>query len=238
MTVAATAWPTLVAAATLGLAGSAHCLGMCGGIAAAGGAGRSPWQGLLFNLGRIAGYAALGTGVGALVGAALDGLPVRPLAVGLRGLAALLMLALGLALLTGRDLLSLERLGAAVWSRIRPLAGRSLALPAGLRFATLGLLWGFLPCGLVYSALSLAAASGSAAAGGMTMLAFGLGTLPSMLAVTLAGATVTKRFAGLRTRRVAGVLMILFAVWTALGPLAPHPGRGQDAPAGHSPMHH
>ena len=238
MIVAASHWPTLVAAATLGLAGSAHCLGMCGGIAAAGGAGRSPLQGILFNLGRVAGYAALGTGIGALVGAALDGLPVRPLTIGLRVFAALLMLALGLALLTGRDLLSLERIGAAVWSRIRPLAGRSLSLPAWLRFATLGVLWGFLPCGLVYSGLSLAAASGSAAGGGMTMLAFGLGTLPAMLAVTLAGATITKRFAGLRSRRVAGVLMILFAVWTALGPLAPHPGHGREQSAGPSHTHH
>ena len=221
----------LAAAATLGFAGSAHCLGMCGGIAAAGGTGRSTVQGILFNLGRLAGYAVLGGGVGALVGAVLGGLPVRPFAIGLRFLAALLMLVLGLALLTGRDLLSLERLGAAVWQRLRPLAARSIALPAGLRSAGRGVLWGFLPCGLVYSALSLAAASGSATAGSLTMLAFGLGTLPAMLAVTLAGAAITRRFAGLRTRRLAGILMIGFAVWTALGFLAPHPpGQGASAP--------
>ncbi len=231
-------WPLLAAATTLGFAGSAHCLGMCGGIAAAGGTGSNPLQGILFNLGRLAGYSLLGGGVGALVGAALGGLPIRPFAIGLRLVAALLMLLLGITLLTGRDLLSLERLGAAVWQRLRPLAGRSMALPGGLRFAGLGILWGFLPCGLVYSALSLAAAAGSAAAGSLAMLAFGLGTLPAMLAVTLAGSAVTRRFAGLRTRRLAGLLMIGFALWTALGFLAPHPaGRGEPAPA-HQHMKH
>jgi sulfite exporter TauE/SafE len=80
----------------------------------------------------------------------------------------------------------------------------------------------------VYSALALAAVAGSGVAGAGTMLAFGAGTLPSMLAVTLAGTAVTRRFAGTRTRTAAGVLMIAFAAWTALGPMAPH--------AGHRPM--
>lgn len=233
-----TGWPLLAAAATLGFAGSAHCVGMCGGIAAAGGTGSNVLQGILFNLGRLAGYALLGGGVGALVGAALGGLPVRPFAIGLRLLAALLMLLLGIALLTGRDLLSLERLGAAVWRRLRPLAGRSLALPGGFRLAVLGVLWGFLPCGLVYSAISLAAAAGSAAAGSLAMLAFGLGTLPAMLAVTLAGSAVTRRFAGLRTRRLAGLLMIGFAIWTAFGFLGPHPPGHGGTPPAHEQMGH
>lgn len=232
-------WPALAAAVTLGLAGSVHCLGMCGGIAAAAGTRtRSDGAGfaaLTFNAGRIASYALLGAVVGALVGAAVTQLQVRPFAITLRVLAGLLMLAMGLSLLTGRDLLLLERLGGRVWNRVRPLAGRALVLPAPLRFAGLGLVWGLLPCGLVYSALALAAASGSGPGGAATMLAFGAGTLPAMLAVTLAGGAVTRRFAGLRTRRVAGVLMIVFAAWTALGFLAPHaPGHRQGGPpAGH-----
>jgi sulfite exporter TauE/SafE len=228
-------WPLLAAAATLGFAGSIHCLGMCGGIAAAtgarlgevGGSAAIP-RGIVFNAGRILSYAALGALVGSLAGAALGQLPVRPLVVVLRLLAALLMLALGLSLLSGRDLLSLERLGGRLWARMRPLAGRALGLPGPLRFGALGLLWGFLPCGLVYSALALAAVAGSGMAGAATMVAFGAGTLPSMLAVTLAGTAVTRRFAGTRTRTAAGVLMIAFAAWTALGPMAPH--------AGHRPM--
>ncbi|MBS1200026.1 MAG: hypothetical protein H6R27_704 [Proteobacteria bacterium] len=237
----ASAWPVLAAAATLGLAGSVHCLGMCGGIAAAAGtqapADRATFAALTFNAGRIGSYALLGAAVGALVGAAVAQVPVRPFAIALRAVAGLLMLMMGLSLLTGRDLLSLERLGSRAWNRLRPLAGRALALPVPLRFAGLGLVWGFLPCGLVYSALALAAASGSSARGAATMLAFGAGTLPAMLAVTLAGAAFTRSLSGLRTRRLAGALMIVFAVWTAFGFLAPHgPGHGAASPgmpAGH-----
>jgi sulfite exporter TauE/SafE len=236
-------WPIFAAAATLGFAGSVHCLGMCGGIAAAAGArlGDSSGpagvsRGVAFNAGRVLGYAALGAFIGALAGAAIGQFPLRPLVIALRGLAAVLMLAMGLALLSGRDLLSLERLGGRLWTRLRPLAGRALGLPGPLRFAALGLLWGFLPCGLVYSALALAAVAGSAAAGAGTMLAFGTGTLPSMLAVTLAGTAVTRRFAGTRTRSAAGILMIAFAIWTALGPMAPRAGHRpmQQQEAGHA----
>lgn len=258
MTIAAGAWPLLAGAFTLGLAGSVHCLGMCGGIAAAAGtrtqaAGSSAGAalaGLAFNLGRIASYALLGLAVGAVVGAAVSQVPVRPFAVGLRAFAGLLMFFMGLSLMTGRDLLSLERAGGRLWARLRPVAGRVMALPPSLRFAALGLLWGFLPCGLVYSALALSAASGAALAGGATMLAFGLGTLPAMLAVTLAGTAFTRRFSGLWTRRAAGLLMIVFAFWTAFGTLAPHGGGHgahregmaspgtEPAPSPHPPHHH
>lgn len=236
-------WTVLAAAATLGLAGSVHCLGMCGGIAAAagmraqdGGPG-AILPGVVFNLGRVTAYALLGGLVGALVGAAFGHVSVRPFAIGLRMLAALLMGIMGLSLLTGRDLLSLERLGGRAWARIRPLAGRALELAGTARFGALGLLWGFLPCGLVYSALALAATSGSGATGAATMLAFGAGTLPSMLAATLAGGALTRRLSGQRTRRVAGILMIVFAAWTAAGPWAPH-GGGGHAPARGAPRAH
>ncbi len=241
-------WPTLAAGLTLGVAGSVHCLAMCGGIAAAAGsraqaagpASRPLAAGLTFNGGRLAGYVLLGAAVGAIVGATLTQLPLRPMAITLRLVAALLMAALALQLLTGRDLLRLERIGGQLWRRVQPLAGKSLALPGTLRFAVLGMLWGFLPCGLVYSALALAAATGSAAGGALTMLAFGAGTLPSMLALTLAGSLASRRLSGTRLRFSAGLLMLVFAVWTGLGPLAPHAGHG-DAGAGatdHASMHH
>jgi sulfite exporter TauE/SafE len=238
-------WAPLAAAATLGLAGRVHCLGMCGGIAAAAGSralGGTPagavFRGVNFNIGRLAGYAVLGALVGALAGAVVGQFPARPLVVALRILAALLMLVMGLSLLTGRDLLSLERFGGRLWGAIRPLASRALALPGALRSGLLGILWGFLPCGLVYSALALAAVSGSAASGGLTMLAFGAGTLPSMLTVTLAGTALTRRFAGIRTRTVAGILMIIFAAWTALGPLAPHGGHRSMPASDPAHSHH
>lgn len=228
-------WPVLAAAAALGLAGSVHCVAMCGGIAAAvgsrlpgaGGAG----TGVLFNLGRVTGYALLGLVVGAVVGTTIGTVNAKPFALALRGLAALLMLVLGLQLLAGRDWLGIERLGARFWRRLQPLTGSAMGLPGPGRFVVLGALWGFLPCGLVYSALALAAASGSAAGGTLAMLAFGAGTLPSMIATTLAGSAVMRRLSGRNTRVAAGALMVLFGAWTALGPLAPHGGHPQHGAA-------
>lgn len=231
-------WPLLAAAAALGLAGSVHCLAMCGGIAAAAGtrlgsealASTALLAGCTFNLGRLASYAALGALAGALAGAFAGTLPAATAAAGLRVAAAALMAALGLGLLWQRDLLRLERLGARLWGRLQPLTSAALALPLPLRLAALGALWGFLPCGLVYSAVALAAASGSAAAGASALLAFGIGTLPSMLVATFAGAGLVRRIAGARTRRAAGILMLLCAAWTAAGPL-PHLSGEHRAPA-------
>lgn len=240
------AWPLLAAAATVGVAGAAHCLVMCGGIAAAGGAqlgqggayGQRALAGLGFNLGRVACYVALGAAAGAIIGATAGRFPAGPLTAGLRIAAALLMAGLGLSLLLRRDLLGLERLGGRLWRRLRPLAGRALRLPPQLRFTALGALWGFLPCGLVYSALALAATAGSAAGAALTMLAFGLGTLPAMLAATWLGTSLLRRWSGARTRTAAGLLMLLFAAWTAAGPLPHLLAAGPDAPVGASPHHH
>lgn len=227
-------WPLLAAAVALGLGGSVHCVAMCGGIAAAAGSrmqgAGSARSGVLFNLGRIASYVLLGLLIGALVGAAIGSVSARPYALVLRSIAAALMFVLGLQLLTGRDWLGLERLGARLWRRLQPLAGSAMSLPGPTRFVGLGLLWGFLPCGLVYSALALAAASGSAAGGAVTMLAFGAGTLPSMVAATLVGSAVLRWLGGRHARGVAGGLMIAFAAWTVLGMFAPHGGHGH---AGH-----
>jgi len=243
MTVAA--WPVMAAAATIGVAGAAHCLSMCGGIAAAAGTqlGRSSaggsrvLAGLSFNLGRVVCYVGLGAGAGAIISATAGRFPAGPVTAGLRITAALLMAGLALSLLWRRDLLGLERLGGRLWRRLQPLAGRALALPIHLRFAALGALWGFLPCGLVYSALALAAASGSAAGGALTMLAFGLGTLPSMVAATLFGAALLKRMSGARTRTAAGLLMLLFAAWTAAGPLPHLRDSGPSAPGSAAHRH-
>ncbi|TAK52836.1 MAG: sulfite exporter TauE/SafE family protein [Gammaproteobacteria bacterium] len=220
------AWPLLAASLTLGLAGSLHCVAMCGGIAAAAGsrmtAGPHRPAALLFNVARIASYGMLGLALATLAGAAVTAAGGHAHLWPLRALAALLMLGLAVQLLSNRDWLGLERLGAALWRRLQPLTGRAARLPGPARFIALGLLWGFLPCGLVYSALALAATGGSPLAGALAMLAFGAGTLPSMLATTLAGHTVLARLGGRNPRRLAGVLMLAFASWTLLGMMGRH----------------
>jgi len=224
----------IAAALAAGLAGSAHCAAMCGGIAAAVGAtfprgpGRALGAALAFNGARLASYGL----VGALLAAALGGLaPAAPLplvAQGARVLAALVLAALALRLLTGRDLLGAERLGQAFWTRLRPAFGRAARLPATLRPAALGLLWGFMPCGLVYSVLLVAAASGSARSGAATMLAFGAGTLPALLGLTLGGAALGERLRRPALRRAAGGLVLLAAAWTLLAALLHPPGTAHE----------
>jgi sulfite exporter TauE/SafE len=228
------------AALAAGLAGSAHCAAMCGGIAAAVGASfahgpRLPvGAALAFNGARLASYAA----VGALLAAALGGLaaplPLPALALGARVLAAVVLGALALRLLTGRDVLGAERLGQTFWSRLKPAFGRAARLPAALRPAALGLLWGFMPCGLVYSVLLVAAASGSATEGAATMLAFGAGTLPALLGLTLGGASLGERLRRPALRRTAGGLVLAAAIWTLVAALLHPPGAVHD----HGHVHH
>jgi len=244
-------WEVVAAAAALGLGGNVHCLAMCGGIAAAAGVrlpagapGTSPVAAAFaFNFGRLGAYLLLGIVVGAIAGGVLGALPTGSSARFLRLAAALLMAVLGLQLLLRRDLLGLERIGSLFWRRVQPLAGRALGLPGIWRSLALGAAWGFLPCGLVYSALALAATSGSGTGAGLAMLAFGAATLPSMVGAALSGAMLSKWLARPGARVAAGVLLIAFAIWTAGMPLAGHRGHEQAPPAagehaGHSMHQH
>ncbi|MEW6164118.1 MAG: sulfite exporter TauE/SafE family protein [Pseudomonadota bacterium] len=202
---------SLLALFIVGLLGAGHCAGMCGGIVGAlslqgpqGGAA-VPVH-LAYNLGRIASYAAAGLLAGALGQLAGSLLPLQQ---GLYLAANLMLVAMGLYLLgLTQSLAWLERGGQAVWRRIQPLTKAFLPVRGMAQAFPLGLLWGWLPCGLVYSALTTALASGSAAHGGLLMLAFGLGTLPNLL---LAGLLLARfrRFAQARTTRVLSGLLVL-----------------------------
>jgi sulfite exporter TauE/SafE len=128
--------------------------------------------------------------------------------VGLELAAGVLMIALGL-FLAGLlpSFARVESIGAPLWRRIRPLGQRLLPMRTPWHALGFGALWGFLPCGLVYSALSLAALAGSASAGAITMLAFGAGTVPALLAVS-AVLRALRRFAGSAKLRVAGGALV------------------------------
>jgi sulfite exporter TauE/SafE len=200
----------------VGLLGAGHCAGMCGGIVGAlslqspqGGASLSVH--LAYNLGRIASYALAGLLAGLLGQAAGDLLPLQR---GLYLFASLMLVAMGLYLLGATRTLSwIENGGQALWKRIQPLTGRFLPVRGVAQALPLGLLWGWLPCGLVYSALTTALASGSAGRGALLMLAFGFGTLPNLL---LAGLLLARfrRFAQARaTRSVSGLLVLGYGVY-------------------------
>lgn len=220
-------WELVASAFSIGLLGSTHCAGMCGGIVAASqvGAGASGSGGkrrlplaragnaLAQNAGRVASYAAAGAlmgGVGALIGrsAALEARPV------LETCAALVLIATGLnlaGLLPAKA--SLERLGGPLWRALQPLARRFLPMDTPARALAFGLLWGFLPCGLVYSALSLAAVSGSVGTGALVMLAFGAGTLPMLTALTALAGFVARLVRRPAVRRGAGFAIVAFGAF-------------------------
>ncbi len=195
----------------VGLLGGTHCAGMCGGIVGAlslqvtQGRSALPIH-LAYNLGRIASYVLAGALAGAIGYAFGDILPIQR---GLYLFASLMLLALGFYLLGAtRALAAVERGGQWLWARVQPATRRFLPVRGPAQALPLGLLWGWLPCGLVYSALTTALASGSAARGALAMLAFGLGTLPNLL---LAGLLLARfrRFAQAPATRMASGLLVL-----------------------------
>lgn len=212
--------PGLLALFLVGLLGGTHCVGMCGGVVGALSLGAAPRLSLhlAYNAGRIASYTLAGAAVGALGGLSAGVAAQWPLRLALYALANLMLLALGAYLLgMTRALAPIERLGQGLWRRLQPLTRRFLpATHVGQAFP-LGLLWGWLPCGLVYSALTTALVSGSAWRGALSMLAFGLGTLPNLL---LAG-LLALRFRTLAQRRgvrvAAGLVVAGFGVWGCYG---------------------
>jgi sulfite exporter TauE/SafE len=233
---------TLLAAFLIGLLGSVHCLGMCGGIVGAltlgldararGSAARLFPYLALYNLGRIASYALAGALAGGLSARLLDLIaPAQALVVS-RALTGVFLILLGLYLGGWWPLLgTLERWGGALWRRIEPLGRRFLPVRRPSQALVAGLVWGWLPCGLVYSALAWSLASGGAIQGAALMVAFGLGTLPMLLAAGAMAGRLTRVVRDARVRQVAGLLVLAFGVWMLAAPFggAPH---GHGAPGG------
>lgn len=240
------------AAVVAGLTGSFHCFAMCGGMAGALGirarsntpSSYSPFiQAAAGQTGRLLSYGIAGSlagGFGAAFTGMVSELSVLPI---LRIGAGLLLIALALKLIFKLNLLAgLEKGGALLWRRIAPLQRHIGGHPITRSFL-LGAIWGWLPCGMVYSMLLLAAFSGSALHGGGVLLAFGLGTLPAMLASSALTAH-SLGFARARSLQVvAGALLLLFGAWTAFAPLHVHfesapTGSGNTAHAHHSLANH
>ncbi|MCC5809439.1 MAG: sulfite exporter TauE/SafE family protein [Ectothiorhodospiraceae bacterium] len=222
-----TAELTLFAALAIGLAGSPHCLGMCGGIASSLGAttagrGGGRWQyALCYNLGRLGSYTLMGALVALLL--SLPGITLaRPeWGMVLRLATGLVLLAVAAYLLFDwSGLRRIEVVGGRLWRLIGPYARRLLPVQSASGALALGALWGWLPCGLVYTVLLAAAVSGDPVSGAGIMLAFGLGTLPAMTGVTLFGQALRGWQTSRTARRVLGVLLLAFGLWTMASPLA------------------
>ena len=211
--------PGYLAVFLIGLLGGTHCIGMCGGIVSAltvqMPGSRPQWRLLLaYNAGRIAAYAAAGAALGALGGVSLLLNDVLPVQLALYVLANLMLVGLGLYLTGSTWALSFtEKIGQRLWRHIQPATRRFLPARSVAQALPLGVLWGFLPCGMVYSVLATALVSGSTLRGASLMLVFGLGTLPNLL---LAGALLVRLrelAQGRALRLVSGSLVLGFGVF-------------------------
>jgi sulfite exporter TauE/SafE len=201
-----------------GLLAGTHCAGMCGGIVTAvslsRGSTAAPLAHLLaFNAGRIASYTAAGAIVGAVGAGSLLLGPQQPIQTFLFLAANVLLIGLGLHLAgLWHVVTTLERLGAVVWRRISPLTRRLLPVRNSGQAFALGGLWGWLPCGLVYSILAAALASGHPINGALTMAAFGLGTLPNLIALGYFADRIRPLLQRHGVRLAAGTIIIAFGV--------------------------
>jgi sulfite exporter TauE/SafE len=233
----------LLAAAWLtGLAGGGgHCIGMCGGIVGAlglrqHGSARGLALLLCAHAGRVFSYSAAGGVAGFAGAAAAGGLAGAPGLAALRIAAGALVAVIGLQLLLGRPLLTpLERGGARIWRSLAPLLRALLPPRNPARAFAVGALWGWLPCGLVYAELSVAAAAGGATQGAALMAAFGVGTV---LSLSLLGALLQAVGLARLPRRASGALLVAFGLWTAMpGLLGPS---GDSGHGGHAveAVHH
>jgi sulfite exporter TauE/SafE len=200
-----------------GLLGGVHCAGMCGGIVAAlsgqAGSSRLPLH-LAYNFARVTSYAIAGALAGMVgsLGLLLDG--VLPVQLALYVLANAMLIALGLYLTGVSHIASaMERLGMGLWRRLQPLTRHLLPADTLARALGLGLLWGWLPCGLVYGVLATALVSGNALDGAAIMAAFGLGTVPNLLLAGLALRRFTRRMQARPIRVAAGGLVLGFGVY-------------------------
>ncbi len=223
---------SLLTAFTIGLLGLTHCLGMCGGILGTLDAGigqkadrfggRFPFH-LAYNTGRIASYVIAGFLAGFLGSLAATASFGNALPAG-RIVAGIIMIALGLYLAGWWQVIAvLEQAGQRIWQIVEPVGRNFIPVNSPIQAFGLGLIWGWLPCGLVYSALALAMASATPLNGAMTMAAFGLGTLPALLSFAVFAGSLRKWVRHPLIRQAAGMTIVLFGIYSCVMAFQGHP---------------
>ena len=217
---------TYISAFAAGLLGGVHCIGMCGGIVGALGFATVQQQKSLnfyaillsYNAARISSYVLAGSLMGGISALAVYWLDIRLLQISMQWFAAVLMIVLGLYLAGWTSVLvHIEKAGAGLWRILEPQARRFLPVRTIPQAFVLGLLWGWLPCGLVYSVLLWSVASANAVDGALLMLCFGLGTLPNLLAMGVFAQRLSGLVRNLRVRQLAGVMVMGFGLWNLYG---------------------
>ena len=219
-------WALFLAAFSMGLFGSPHCLGMCGGIVTAFGLSMqhvsdSKKNGLIltYHVGRLISYSLLGL-IASLVGVAIFQSIMSNSAPRIV-LGAVLML-IGLAML-GLPLFNhLEKVGMRFWQSLAPIRKKVFPIDSFGKALFAGLLWGFLPCGLVYGALMMAIAGNNIATGAALMFVFGLGTMPMLIATQKTVGMLQSSIKNFRLRQINGVIMMLSGLAVIFIPMMMH----------------
>ena len=205
----------------LGFYGSGHCAAMCGPVLSIIGVNtqlnmRRPQlsAALFYNLGRLTTYVLLGIVIGLINLAFVD---IKPIQLGLRYFSALMMLLIALQLLGLPSALApIEKIGQLIWKPISKYSKAFFPITSVQGALFTGMIWGFLPCGMVYAALTQSFAGAHVLDSGLIMLCFGLGTLPSMLSFSIFGNYLGAFLRHKNARRLAGVLIIVMSVFYLL----------------------
>ncbi|QCR84811.1 sulfite exporter TauE/SafE family protein [Moraxella osloensis] len=241
-------WALFLAAFSMGLFGSPHCLGMCGGIVTAFGLSMqhvsdSKKNGLIltYHLGRLISYSLLGL-IASLVGVAIFQSIMSNSAPRIV-LGAVLVL-IGLAMLGLPLFNQLEKFGMRFWQSLAPIRKKVFPIDSFGKALFAGLLWGFLPCGLVYGALMMAIAGNNVATGAALMFVFGLGTMPMLIATQKTVGMLQSSIKNFRLRQINGVIMMLSGLAVIFIPMMMHHNHGSHNQGSHShamnetSMHH
>ena len=206
-----------ISAFLIGLAGGVHCIGMCGGIASAftfaipKNTSHTPYI-ACYNAGRILSYTIAGAITG-WMGSMFASSVVTGLLI-LQSLSILFLLLLALYISDiYKGLIHFEKAGARLWRHLAPIAKKLIPFKSPGHTLLYGMVWGWLPCGLVYSALTWSLASGSFLQGGIFMLCFGIGTLPALVAVSLGASFLVPILQHKATRLGISALLFAFAIF-------------------------
>ncbi|MGJ8630965.1 MAG: sulfite exporter TauE/SafE family protein [Glaciecola sp.] len=205
-----------ITALLIGLAGGVHCVGMCGGIASSLLFSATPTVGryqllAAYNFGRIFSYSIAGAAVGYSGDMLTQHTFISPKILLIFSSVLLLLLGFYIGGFT-QSLTWLERIGGRFFSLIKPLSARFLPLNNAMKAVPYGMIWGWLPCGLVYSTLAWAMGSGTATNGALVMLCFGLGTLPALFATSMSGQYLHELFTQPLARKLISVIVIISAI--------------------------
>ncbi len=224
---------TLTSAFLLGFFSTMHCIGMCGGIIGALSLSlpvevRNHKPRLFafvmsYNIGRLASYSLAGLIAGAVGTSVIQSTGFDQGHTILKMVGVAMMVAIGLYL-TGwlPQLASVEKIGIPVWKRLEPIGRKLVPVSSIPKALSYGLIWGWLPCGLVYFVLIWALTAGDALMGAMTMLAFGLGTLPTLVTVGFMTSWITRFAQSTRARQIVGLLIIVMAIGSLFIPMEHH----------------